>query len=131
MEKKNQIGLVLCLLALISSSLFVKISIQGASFYLFYFEWEALKGLYTSLKEKPLFGFAYSLLILTHFGIILLPFFIRKRCFKNLLLFLPLTYILLHYITGKGLMLMMLVPFIGIWLICCIFYMVANKHNHV
>lgn len=131
MEKKYLIGLVLCLIVLIFSSLFVKISIQGASFYLFYFEWEALKGLFTSLKEKPLFGLAYALLILTHFGIILLPFFIRKRYFKNILLFLPLIYILLHYITGKGLMLMMLLPFIGIWLICYIFYTYINKHNYI
>jgi hypothetical protein len=58
----------------------------------------------------------WLVLVLSHLGIVLLPFFTRQHSFRKLLLYLPTIYLIAYFLLRPE-FLLLLIPFIIIWLL--------------
>ena len=58
----------------------------------------------------------WMILVLSHLGIVLLPFFKRYHSFRKLLLYLPISYLAAYFLLRPE-FLFLLIPFIILWLL--------------
>lgn len=59
-------------------------------------------------------------LLITHAGMICLPFLTTKKYFKRLLISIPLVFITLYILLSGLLIVILLMPFIIVWIVCLI-----------
>jgi len=108
--------IVVLLMVMIALSLFAGMSINQNWFFTYQFEFidypAIIRAGHSNMRDNLLWG----ILLLAHFGIFSLPFLINGRYFKKLLLWLPIIY-LLAYLLFQGEFIILLIPFIIIWLI--------------
>jgi|SRR5471030_580887 hypothetical protein len=69
-------------------------------------------------EMSPLMWVLWIMLLVTHLGVICLPFLTSKMYFKTLLYAAPLAFILLYMITLGVIAAFLLIPFAIVWLIC-------------
>ena len=105
------------LIIMLLLSLFVGIPINGQWSTLYLFE-------FFSIPEMIRYGVIsypkiviWIVLLLSHFGLFLLPFSIHKRWFMPLLIYSPIVFILSFTIL-EPFHLLYLIPFIIVWIIC-------------
>ena len=109
--KKNSI--ILWLILMILLSLFAGAPADRGWSFIYQFE---IIGFLQFLGTSALAYFFQVIILLAHVGIFSLPFFINKGFFRKMLFYFPLVYIL-GYAVAAYAVLLVLIPFIIVWLI--------------
>lgn len=97
-------------------SLFMGISINGMWAILYRFEFFVF---FELPNKKPMDFIIWSIVVLSHFGVLTLPFFVENRLFKKLLLYFPMIYLLGYLVLEAGHFILLL-PFMVVWIITLI-----------
>ena len=72
----------------------------------------------------------WIVLLIAHAGVVSLPFFTNKRFFKELLIFVPLFFVMLYAIWNL-IIAFLLIPFLIVWIISLIVYFVNKKKTQL
>jgi hypothetical protein len=104
------------LILMIFLSLFVGISINGVWSSLYNFEFPSVINMIKAETFTNVKIIEWTLLLATHLVIVSLPFLIKKKYFRDLLIIAPALFVLLYFIVG-GAMGLFLIPFIIVWTI--------------
>jgi hypothetical protein len=114
------------LIVMILLSLFTGMSINRNWFFIFQFEFidypDIIKAGHSNMRDNLLWG----ILLLAHFGIFSLPFLTKVVYFKKLLLWFPIIY-LLGYVFLRAEFIILLIPFIILWVITLRLRIKQNK----
>jgi hypothetical protein len=115
---KNKANLIKTLLILmILLSIFVGEPTHLGWVFLYNLEFTRIIFLIKAGEISLLMLFIWIMLVVTHLGIICLPFLTSKMYFKTLLYAIPLAFILLYMITLGVIAAFLLTPFAIVWLI--------------
>ncbi len=108
--------IIILLTVMIILSFFSGISINRNWFFIFQFELIDFPEMILAGHVRIVKIMLWCLVIISHMGILLLPFVSSTKYFKLALLILPLVY-LLSYLFLRAEFLVLLIPFTIIWLI--------------
>jgi hypothetical protein len=106
------------LILMIVSSLFVGIPINGSQAgwaSLYGYEYDRILLLMKGTGISTYQVIISVLLLTAHLGLICLPLFIKKSYFKDLLIIIPASFLIL-YLLSAALLILLLIPFILLWL---------------
>ena len=109
------------LIVMIILSLIIGLPINGGWYTLYNFEFP---GVYSMIAAGtfPMLNFIlWGILLIAHAFIVVLPFIIKTRFFKSVLILAP-TIFLLMYSVLNPMYLAFLVPFIIVWIVCLFKY---------
>ncbi|RNL54725.1 hypothetical protein D7004_06245 [Pedobacter jejuensis] len=109
----KEIKIIILLTIMILVSLFSGIPINKNWSFVYQFEFLDFPKLHeTSIVDTII----WCTMLLSHIGIIVLPFCIKNKFFKKMLWYFPLTFLLSFLILEAGFFIL-LIPFMIIWLI--------------
>jgi len=103
------------LIVMILLSLFIGMSINRNWFFIYQLEFIDYPEILKDGREDNVRNIIlWVIILLSHIGIIILPFLTKSRLFSKLLLWFPLIY-LLSYVFFRAEVVFLLIPFIIIW----------------
>ena len=104
-------------------SLFSGISINRNWGFIYQFEFID----FLQLRERGFKDFLiWGIVILSHIGIISLPFLVNSIYFKKMLLYFPLIYLLGYLFLEAGFF-MLLIPFMIVWIVTMVYHRKTEK----
>jgi len=114
----KNIRIKILLVLMIVLSLFMGISINGNWGFLYQFEFFDFLQLHEKgFKDYVLWG----IIILSHIGIICLPFMVEKNYFRRILVYFPLIYWLGYLFLEAGYFIL-LIPFAAVWIVLLLYF---------
>ncbi len=69
----------------------------------------------------------WIMLLIAHIGVVSLPFLTKKSYFKPLLIVNPLAFIIIYILLATVFVIILLIPFIIVWLICIMKFRDDNR----
>ncbi|MET0572246.1 MAG: hypothetical protein ABWZ79_12530, partial [Pedobacter agri] len=69
----------------------------------------------------------WGIIILSHIGIIILPFLVNNNNFKKMLFYFPLVYLLGYLLLEAGFFIL-LTPFMIFWIVTIFYHRKTEKH---
>jgi len=114
---------IILLVLMILLSLFSGISINRNWGFIYQFEFID----FLQLRERGFKDFLiWGIVILSHIGIISLPFLVNSIYFKKMLLYFPLIYLLGYLFLEAGFF-MLLIPFMIVWIVTMVYHRKTEK----
>ncbi|WP_231424239.1 MULTISPECIES: hypothetical protein [Pedobacter] len=115
---------IILLILMVLLSLFSGISINGNWGFIYQFEFiDFLQLRKTGIKDFLIWG----IIIVSHIGIISLPFLANNSNFKKMLFYFPLVYLLGYLFIEAGFFIL-LIPFMILWIVTIIYHRKAEKN---
>ncbi|MCX2584398.1 hypothetical protein [Pedobacter sp. MR22-3] len=108
--------IIILSIVLVTLSLFSGISINSNWFFIYQFEFIDYPKIIVADNAKIVKILLWAVVVLAHLGIISLPFITKTTYYNKILFWAPLIY-LLGYVFLRAEFIVLLIPFIIIWLI--------------
>ncbi|WP_025146809.1 hypothetical protein [Pedobacter jeongneungensis] len=112
----KNLNIRLLLIIMILLSFFSGFPLNGGWNLVYRFEFQGYPEIIKSYPIVYRDVFFWGIIVLSHIGIVLLPFVVEQKYFKKMLLCCPLTY-LLGYIVLVTPYFIILIPFMIIWIV--------------
>ncbi|QNR83023.1 hypothetical protein H9N25_13660 [Pedobacter riviphilus] len=115
---------IILLVLMILLSLFSGISINRNWGFIYQFEFID----FLQLREREFKDYLiWGIIIVSHVGIISLPFLVKTSYFKKVLLYFPLVYLLGYLLLEAGFF-MLLIPFMIVWIVTIVYHRKTEKN---